>query len=186
MAVVIYAREKPWYISQSVFAPPFATQTPLSLASEDSGEPTKQETLCEADCTHITPLLPLVLQQPAWYARLRSESIIVKQSPKFVYLTFFLHFRNLVHGDGSLRVSYVYWFVRCCHTVFDFNEHLNPRRGWTKLRNSASHNMNSSGMISRVAASVRRNGRAGPAFPKLVGREPICGGSRKVFEMWFF
>jgi hypothetical protein len=24
------------------------------------------------------------------------------------------------------------------------------------------------------------------AFPKLVGREPICGGSRKVVEMWFF
>jgi hypothetical protein len=22
-----------------------------------------------------------------------------------------------------------------------------------------------------------------PAFPKLVGREPICGGSRKVFEI---
>jgi hypothetical protein len=24
-----------------------------------------------------------------------------------------------------------------------------------------------------------------PAFSKLVGREPICGGSRKVFEIWF-
>jgi hypothetical protein len=24
------------------------------------------------------------------------------------------------------------------------------------------------------------------AFHDLVGREPICGGSRKVFEMWFF
>jgi hypothetical protein len=23
-------------------------------------------------------------------------------------------------------------------------------------------------------------------FPKLVGPEPVCGGSRKVFEMWFF
>jgi hypothetical protein len=25
-----------------------------------------------------------------------------------------------------------------------------------------------------------------PAFPKLVGHEPSCGGLRKAFEMWFF
>jgi hypothetical protein len=24
------------------------------------------------------------------------------------------------------------------------------------------------------------------AFPKLLGHEPVCSGSRKVFEMWFF
>jgi hypothetical protein len=30
-----------------------------------------------------------------------------------------------------------------------------------------------------IAFSCKRN----PAFPKLVGREPICGGWREVFEM---